>query len=77
MANEARESSASESDDGEEGPNMMNFMFGNVDSEGNLEGDFLDEVCCSFPASHLYELPWPGPAFHSHVDLSSRRQNSS
>lgn len=36
-----------EEDDDDEGPgvNMMNFMFGNVDSHGELEGDFLDEVC--------------------------------
>lgn len=35
-------------DEGDEeegqGINMMNFMFGNVDSHGELEGDFLDEV---------------------------------
>lgn len=35
-----------EEDDEDEGQgiNMMNFMFGNVDSHGELEGDFLDEV---------------------------------
>lgn len=38
-----------EDDDEDEGygVNMMNFMFGNVDSHGELEGDFLDEVCAS------------------------------
>ena len=39
-----------EEDDEHEGPglNMMNFMFGNVDSHGELESDFLDEVCQVF-----------------------------
>ena len=34
-----------EDEDEGHGINMMNFMFGNVDSHGELEGDFLDEVC--------------------------------
>ena len=50
MSDSERNSSDMESEDGEEGPNMMNFMFGNVDSDGNLEGDFLDEVCLAFSA---------------------------
>ena len=33
-----------EDEDEGQGINMMNFMFGNVDSHGELEGDFLDEV---------------------------------
>ena len=40
------DTSGDDEEDEEEGQgiNMMNFMFGNVDSHGELEGDFLDEV---------------------------------
>ena len=34
-----------EEEDEGQGINMMIFMFGNVDSHGELEGDLLDEVC--------------------------------
>lgn len=50
MSSEDRDSSGSDSEG--EGPNMMNFMFGNVDADGNLEGDFLDEVCCTSQATY-------------------------
>lgn len=43
---ETEEEEEEEDDDDEgQGVSMMNFMFGNVDSHGELEGDFLDEVC--------------------------------
>lgn len=38
------EEEGEEDEDEGQGINMMNFMFGNVDSHGELEGDFLDEV---------------------------------
>ena len=48
MSDEDRmETSQEEEEDDEDegqGLNMMNFMFGNVDRHGELEGDFLDEV---------------------------------
>ena len=46
METEEEEEEEDDEDDGQ-GVNMMNFMFGNVDSHGELEGDFLDEVCVS------------------------------
>ena len=49
MSDDDRMGTSDEEEDEEEeetgqGINMMNFMFGNVDSHGELEGDFLDEV---------------------------------
>lgn len=48
MSDEDRMESSQEEEEEDEdegqGLNMMNFMFGNVDSHGELEGDFLDEV---------------------------------
>lgn len=40
----SEEEEEEEDEDEGQGINMMNFMFGNVDSHGELEGDFLDEV---------------------------------
>lgn len=47
MSDDDRMGTSEEEEDDEDegqGVNMMNFMFGNVDSHGELEGDFLDEV---------------------------------
>ena len=48
MTDEDRTVSSDEEDDGDDeaqGFSMANFMFGNVDSRGQLEGDMFDEVC--------------------------------
>ncbi len=44
MVTSDEEADEEEDEDEEQGFDMANFMFGNVDSDGQLEADFLDEV---------------------------------
>ncbi len=53
MVTSDEEADEDEDEDEEHGFDMANFMFGNVDSDGQLEADFLDEVwldCCPLVA---------------------------
>ena len=45
MSEEDDFNGTSSEEDGEGGFNMAAIWFGNVDSDGQLEADFLDEVC--------------------------------
>ena len=62
MADEDRMDSSDDEEEEGQGFNLSSFLWGNVDTRGQLEEDYMDEVwaclahCCACKALHLHRL---------------------